>query len=97
MTQWRRPGPAGPQLAEALERIATQIRNDMFPPAADLPADCVRCGDTGVIEQIGGDYEIGGTGRTRSVWVTATPEQPIYVGCDCRRLRRTQPDKPREF
>jgi len=73
-------------LDATLARIIGQVR--IVPDSETLgrPVACIRCQDRGVIEMISGSYELAGDryGR-RGRRIDATLENPIYVGCDCRK------------
>ena len=77
-------------LETVLERIRSQKLSRLAPPA--VPPRCTRCNDTHMIEMIGGEYQ-----TPRGLTITATPEEPVYRPCECRRFRTSQPAQPREF
>lgn len=70
-------------LTRILGRVQVVSDGDTLGP----PVKCIRCQDRGVIEYTSGTHQT--IGNTLNSWhgrsVDATPEAPVYIGCDCRK------------
>ncbi len=73
-------------LDATLARILSKVH--VIPDEETLgpPVSCIRCQDHGVIELTSGTHRTLGhsANNWRGHYVEATPEHPVYVGCDCR-------------
>jgi hypothetical protein len=57
-----------------------------------VPLNCVRCNDTGLIEYTGGKHiTYGNSLEPAGHVVEASPENPIYVSCRCKREKKPVP------